>query len=138
MESKMLFTVNRNPSPGEVRKFGLTILLGLAAIGALLWWWRGWMSVAVGLWVVAVVAAVVSFSSHGAGTKLYVAWMLVGAGIGRVMLPVILTIAFLIFLPVFSLIRLSDPLRMKLRPAGSYWEPHKPHEPTLERMRRPF
>jgi hypothetical protein len=41
-------------------------------------------------------------------------------------------------LPVFSLIRFSDPLRFKLKSGGSYWEDHPPHEPTLERTMRPF
>jgi hypothetical protein len=42
------------------------------------------------------------------------------------------------FLPLFSLIvRFGDPLRKKLGGA-TYWEPYRPHEPTLERMRRPF
>jgi len=134
----MLFTVNRNPTVAEVRKFGLTILLGLGVIGLLLWYWRGWMNVAAVLGIIGAVVAAVSFASHAAGSRLYVAWMLFGAGIGRVMLPIVMTIMFLIFLPFFSLIRFWDPLRMKLKPTGSYWEPHKPHEPTLERMRRPF
>ena len=66
------------------------------------------------------------------------AWMIGATGIGKVMLPVFLTLVFFILLPVFTLVRLADPLRMKLTKEATYWEPHKPHEATVERMLRPF
>jgi hypothetical protein len=133
----MLFEVNRHPSRSELYRFGATMLIGLGVIGALLWW-RGWPGAAVVLWVVGVVLGILSVGPVGLGTKVYVGWMLVAAGIGRVVMPVFLTLVFVLLLPVFSLIRFADPLRLRLKSEGSYWEPHKPHEATLERMRRPF
>ena len=133
----MLFEVNRHPTPTELRRFGLTVLIGLGIIGFVIWWWRGWLAPAVVLWVIGAAAGLVSIGPVWLGTKVYVGWMLAAAGIGRVMLPLFLTLAYALLLPVFSLIRLADPLRLQLK-KGSYWEPHKPHEATIERMRRPF
>lgn len=146
----MLELVNRNPSAQELRKFGVTILIGLGVIGTFLWWLTGeaearweWTGrsgqwIAVAFWTIAVVAATIAFSSPSAGRRVYVGWMLAGASIGAVMLPILLTVLFCIFLPFFALIRLKDPLRTKLKKGGSYWEPHTPHEATIERMQRLF
>ena len=129
----MLFEVNRQPTSAELRRFGLTMLIGLGVIGALLWWWRGWVAAAVVLWVLGAALALLSVGPIRLGTKVYVGWMLVAAGIGRVMLPVFLTLVFVLLLPVFSLIRFADPLRLRLKAEDTYWEPHKPHESTIER-----
>ena len=81
----------------------------------------------------------ISLGPRSVATPVYVVWMTAAMWIGRVMTPVLLTALFVVLLPVFSLIRLGDPLRLKLKPKGeSYWEDHKHHESTLERTARPF
>lgn len=130
--------------------FGLTIVVGLSLIGGLLWWvsrseetglsWTGSGSqtAAVALWAVGLIVVTVCQASQSAGRTIYVVWMSAAMYMGMVMVPVFLTVVFIVVLPVFSLIRFKDPLRKKLRAEGTYWEPHKPHEATLERMRHPF
>lgn len=146
----MIHTVNRNPSRTEVRNFGITILIGLAVIGSALWWltkgeaaalaWTGrsgqWMAVV--LWTVGVVVAAVTLSSQTGGKPIYVVWMTVAMWMGMVMVPLLLTVMYFVVLPVFSLIRFKDPLRLKLKQGGSYWEKPRPYEATIERMSRPF
>ncbi len=146
----MLIEVNRNPSRRDLCGFGITILIGLGVIGGLLWWltggegaglaWtgRGGQWVAAGLGVFGVLVASITLSSESAGRPIYVVWMTAAMWMGAVMVPVFMSVLFFVLLPVFSLIRLKDPLRMKLKREGTYWEPHTPHEATLERMRRPF
>lgn len=146
----MLHLVNRNPSSEDLRKFGVTILIGLGVIGGLLWWFTGeagarlaWTGragqwIAAAMWVLGVGASAIAFSSQSAGRRVYVGWMLVGAAMGMVMLPLFLSVLFFFFLPVFALIRLKDPLRLKLKRGGTYWEKHDPHEATIERMQRLF
>lgn len=138
-----------------MRTFGLVILVGLLVIGALLWgadWhkfrgdqplaqWAGstlqWLAVA--LWIVGLPAGIISMASRPAGRLIYIAWMTVASYMGAVMTFVLLSVLFFVFLPVFSLIRLGDPLRRKLLKADeSYWEDHRHHESTLERTIRPF
>ncbi len=146
----MLKPVNRNPSPADVRKFGVTILIGLAVIGGVIWWltsrhadsfaWRAaaGQKAAAAMWILGAVVCITSFASQAAGKVVYVVWMTMAYYIGRVTVPFGLTVIFVIVLAPFSLIRLKDPLRFKLHRDKSYWEPHKPVEATLERMQRPF
>jgi len=134
----VLFAVNKNPTRSDLRSFGLTILIGFGVIGGLAWWVNGWTTAAIILWTAGVVVCTVAMLSAGAGTKIYVVWMSIGAAIGRVVMPIFFTLVFFTILPVFSLIRFTDPLRLKLKRDGTYWLPHKHHDATIERMLRPF
>lgn len=142
----------RDLAPGEVRNFGLITLAGFLVIGSILWlkgvgWafsapltWQGtgWQVTAVVLWLVGAAFAIICSASHALGLKLYVGWMTMAVYLGTVVSFIMLSLMFLILLPVFSLIRLGDPLRLKLKSSGSYWEDHAPDDPTLERMSRMF
>ncbi len=90
------------------------------------------------LWGLGVVVAALTLSSPMVGRPIYVWWMLAAAAMGAVMVPLFLTLLYFVLLPVFSLIRLKDPLRLKLKRGGSYWEPHAPFEATIERMQHLF
>jgi hypothetical protein len=149
-----MFTVNRNPTADDIRKFGYAMLIGFWAVGALLWlgpWLKtrdlsvlGWSGTglqftAIGLQTLGVGLCLLSLAAPGAAKPVYVAWMTVAVAIGVVMSTVLLTALFLCLLPVFSLVvRAGDPLRKRLTAGGSYWEDYRPHEATLERMKRPF
>jgi hypothetical protein len=147
--------VNRDPTRAQLRSFGLVMLAGMAVVGALLWYralpretgWQpsswGWTGspthlVAVVLWGLALAVALVCHMWYSLGRVLYVGWMTMAMYLGLVMTTLLLSILFIVLLPVFSLIRLKDPLRLRLRSSGSYWEAPTPHEPTLDRTRRPF
>jgi len=149
-----MFEVNRNPSTKVIRQFGVAMLVGFGAIGAILWtmaWWKATQSdggappnpsvrnVAVCLWALGVILFGLSRVSPSATAPVYVAWMSVTVPLGIVMSTIGLTLLFVFLLPFFSIIvRLGDPMRKRLTTNGSYWEPYKPHEATLERVRRPF
>jgi len=128
------------------------MLIGFGVIGVLLWvagTRRTGASVLVWTGASAQIAAVLfaflgaalfalSLASPAMTRTVYIAWMTVTVPIGIAMSTVLLTVMFVLVLPVFAMIvRLGDPLRRKLGGA-TYWEDYKPHEPTLERMRRPF
>ncbi len=147
-----MFTVNKNPSVSDLRKFGWAMLFGLGVIGAILWvvaWRRygggsfGWSGaagqhIAVGLFVLGVGLCVIGTAAPSLARPVYIAWMSVTVPIGLVLSSVLLTVVFVFVLPLFSLVvRLGDPLRKK--PGGkTYWEDYKLYEHTLERMRRLF
>ncbi len=150
-----MFTVNRNPTPAELRKFGWAMLGGFGVLGALLWILHGWRTesgllawtgapaqiAAPCLWVAGIVLWVVSRLSPAIARPVYVAWMSVTVPIGIAVSTALLTVLYFVLLPVFSVIvRLGDPLRKKLSRGGaeSYWEEHKPYEATLDRMERLF
>ena len=66
------------------------------------------------------------------------AWMAVGGVIRRVLTFVVLTVLYVLVLPVFALIRFRDPLKVRRSAAASLWDDHETDEPTLERASRPF
>ncbi len=148
--SGVLATVDHNPSASTLRRFGFTILFGLGLIGGLLWyrggsepsWWQ-WSGsslqvAAAVLWIIGPIILMICLTAPAAGRLIYIGWMTGGVAMGTVMTPVGMTVLFVVLLPVFSLIRLKDPLRRRLGAVGSYWEDPTPHEASLERMRRMF
>lgn len=149
-----MFEVNRNPTVRELRKFGLTMLGGFLVIGAVLWfapWIRtrdaamlGWTAssaktFAIVAWGLGIGLGAAAFGPSPVGKAVYVGWMTGAMALGVVMSTLLLSILFWLILPAFSLIvRMGDPLRKKFGAEGTYWEPYKPHEATLDRLRRPF
>ena len=71
---------------------------------------------------------------------LYGPWMKVGFFLGVVVTTVLMTALFIVVVPIFSLVRLKDPLRVRPSrdPGRSFWEPHRNSEPTIERFGKPF
>ena len=142
--------VNRNPSSGDLHKFGWAMLLGFGIIGALLcylgpdpngWRWTGVTAqkIAVGAWFLGPVLLLISWGPKSLARPVYVGWMTVAMYLGTVVTFALLSVLFIVLLPIFSLIRFADPLRLRLLgPGASYWEDHRHHESTLERTIRPF
>lgn len=133
-----VFTINRDPSADELRKFGGAMVLGFGVIGGIVFW-AGAASVAIGLWSLGVALLLLTRVSLSASKPVYVVWMTVASFVGIVMSTVLLTLLYVTLVPVFSLIvRRGDPLRKRLHDGESYWEDYRAHEPTLERCQRPF
>lgn len=147
-----MLPVRNNLPAEEIRRFGMITLGGFAVLGGLFWFkgsgwswsdalsWHagGWRLAALMLWSLGAGFATVCTASHRLGLKLYVAWMSMAVRMGAVMSTVLLSVMFVLLLPVFSLIRLGDPLRLKRGGSDTYWEDHRSEEPTLERMSRSF
>lgn len=148
-----MFTVNKNPTPVDLRKFGNAMLIGFGALAAVLWLlpaikggsaalsWSGRTGqlVAIAFVALGIGLFILSRVSLGLTKTIYVGWMSVAVPIGIVMSTIALSILFFLLLPVFSLIvRRSDPLRKKITRKGTYWEDYRHYEPTLERMHRQF
>lgn len=143
-----MFTVNRNPSKKDLRWFAAAMLVGFPLLGILFLWMAGrgdgsassrffWIG-GVFLVLLGLAGGATSLASPALGRKLYIAWMTLTLPVGIAVSTVLLTLLYFVLLPIFSLIvRRNDPLRKKLG-GTTYWEDYKPHENTLERMRRPF
>ncbi|GMV98237.1 MAG: hypothetical protein HRF43_06015 [Phycisphaerae bacterium] len=145
-----MFQINVNPTPGEVHRTGWVLLAGFGVIGLILWragglpetgWgWAGTVRqvLALACWGLGLAGGGTCLAAPRAGRRVFVAWMTLAAGMGWVMTHLLLTLLFFLFLPFFLFIRAKDPLRRRPERRESYWEPHRPHEPTLDRMARPF
>ncbi len=149
-----MFTVNKDPDKTTLHKFGGAMVFGFGVIGAVVWlapWFQtreaaaltwsgsGRQVAALCLWALGVILCAGSFGPHGLARKIYVGWMGLFMPVGVVFSTLLLTLLFVLLLPLFALVvRQGDPLRKKLSADGTYWEDFKPHEPSLDRLRRPF
>ncbi len=139
LESLPMEGINKNPSVTDLRVFGITMLAGFGVIGGLLAWKWGLGNPSYALWSLGAFFFVVELAlPTSLGKTVYIVWMSMAFAMGKVMIPLFLTILYFTLLIPFTLIRLKDPLRFKLKSTGTYWEPHKNHEPTIDRMMRPY
>ncbi len=64
-------------------------------------------------------------------------WKRFANKLGRFQTMILMTIIYFLVVPIFSLIRFSDPLKLKFdKKSGSYWEPKKPVDTSLEQMKQ--
>jgi uncharacterized membrane protein YhhN len=143
-----MFSVNRSPSPSDLRWFAGGFLVAFPLLGAVLFVWFGrpsdngasWpvLGFSIAIAATGIAGGMVTLIRPTIGRKLYIVWMTATLPIGIAFTTILLTVLYFLLLPVFSLIvRRQDPLRRKSK-GTTYWEDCRPHEPTLERMRRPF
>jgi low affinity Fe/Cu permease len=64
-------------------------------------------------------------------------WKRFANHMGRIQTFVLMTIIYFLIVPFFSLVRFSDPLKLKLKKKSTtYWEAKKPVDTSLERMKQ--
>jgi hypothetical protein len=129
-----------HPGPKDLRSFGLLVGGVFCLIGAYMSWRSpsGLSSPAA----IACLAAGAPLVCLGAAAPLalggvYRIWMGAARVLGIISTHIILSAFFFLVLAPFALVRLKDPLRLRMG-LESYWEPRKPSESTLERFGRPF
>ncbi len=149
-----MFTVNKNPTPQDLKKFGTAMIIGFGTLAIILWvlpWIKSgdssvlnWSASRNQLMAIAFVGlglflAILGHGMPGVAKPVYVTWMSIATPVGLFMSKVALSVLYFLLLPVFAIIvRRSDPLRTKNEGKDTYWEDYKPYEPTIERMRRTF
>lgn len=126
-----MLEINRNPSKGDLRWFGLILGVVLFVIG------RGsYPSLASTIiWTVAAVFVVVYYAIPPARTPLFVGFMYAVFPIGWVVSNAILVVVYyLVMTPIGLVMRLvgRDPMERKLRPdLPTYWEERPGEEDPL-------
>ena len=68
--------------------------------------------------------------------KLWEGWKKFAHKLGVVQTYIIITLLYWLIIPFFSLIRLKNPLRLRLPATGSFWEERKPDPNTLDRAKQ--
>ena len=64
-------------------------------------------------------------------------WKRFANRMGRIQTFILMTIIYFLIVPFFSLVRFSDPLKLKLKKKStSYWEPKKEIDTSLEKMKQ--
>jgi hypothetical protein len=118
---------SESPSPREVRKFGVVILIGFGLISALLAWRAKPTPAYVCLGVGAAVG-LLALLAPGPARPVYRVWMTVAGILGRINTTILLSMFYLVMITgfgmIFRLIR-RDGLRIRRRKVDTYWVPKK-------------
>jgi len=138
------FSSNSLPPPDippSERSFGFLftiVFVGLGCYGA----YKGWSQVAIIAWLTAgfIVALLTLFAPRFL-SPFKRAWLRLGVLLGNVVSPIALGIIFFgLLTPISFAIRLigRDELRLKKKPAASYWIERLPPGPTSDSFRNQF
>jgi hypothetical protein len=122
--------INRDPTPRELRWFGVLFAIFFAIVGVIAIWRFSAPRAAVGIWSVAGVIVLVYAVAPPVRRPLYLGWMYAAFPIGWTVSHTILALAYyLVFTPIGLIMRLvgRDPMERKFRPdQASYWVEHRP------------
>lgn len=116
---------NPDPSPRDLRLFGLLLGVFLGLLGASLWYRTGSPVAAAVAWGLALVVPVVYFAVPPLRRPLYAGWMSAVYPLGWLVSHALLAVIFYgVLTPVGLLMRLvrHDPMRRKPEPQNAtYW-----------------
>lgn len=120
-----MIQINRNPSRGDLKWFGLLLLLFFGLLGAMARWRFGHEETAGRFWWIGLGLCVLYYAIPPMRRWIFVGWMYFAFPIGWTISHLLLFLVyFLLLTPVGLLLRLSgrDPLERRLEPgAASYW-----------------
>ncbi|MGD8500307.1 MAG: SxtJ family membrane protein [Phycisphaerales bacterium] len=121
---------NREPTPYELRIFGLLLGVFFGLIGAVVLWQAGSWRIATACWTIATLLAAVYYCVPSVKRPMYVLWMAVMYPIGWIITHVLLALVYYGWItPIGLLMRLFgyDPMRRRLdQTAKSNWIRRKP------------
>jgi hypothetical protein len=137
-----LIEINRNPTRKELNQFGFIWLGFLILFGAIARFKLGAQTLALGLWVAAVVVPVIGWLVPSFMRLVFVGMSYLAWPIGFVVSHVILAVVYyLVFTPIGLLMRLFgyDPMKRKFDPSAStYWVARGPEATEPKRYFRQF
>ena len=125
-----MLEIRTNPSPRELRWFGLLLALFFAIIGSLLRWQFHAPTAALVIWPLGAALALLYYAIPPLRRPMYIAWMYLAFPVGWLISHLLMAIIFyLVFTPIGLLMRLFgyDPMRRRFEPdTPSYWVEHDP------------
>jgi hypothetical protein len=119
-----LVHINWQPSTKELRKFGLTILVGFALIGLVAFFVSKNPVASYYLWSIGIVFGFAGLSGTVIALPFYFIWMGIAFVMGNIMSRLIMFLIFLVVVtPLGLIMRLTgrDRLRLKKSTDASYW-----------------
>jgi len=121
-----MIAINWKPSHRELRKFGVTLLIGFGVIGGVLFWKHP--RAAFFVWAAAGAVGLLALVGPKASRPFYWVWMGAGFAVGSVVSRLVLLVIFyLVLTPVALVFKITgrDELRLK-RKGGetTCWENH--------------
>ncbi|MHC4948146.1 MAG: SxtJ family membrane protein [Planctomycetota bacterium] len=129
-----LIRINRNPSAGELRWFGLIVLAFFGVVGGLVLWQTGSRPATAVLWAIGAAGCLVYYAVGPLRRPMYLGWMHAVYPIGWTVSHLVLAATYyLVLTPIGLVMRLlgRDAMKRRLEPqARTYWVEHDPAEPA--------
>lgn len=125
-----LVRINWKPSPSELRKFGIAMLVGFAIVGAILRFGFHKADAAMGAWIFGAVAGALGLTGMPIALPVYWAWMGIGFVAGNIMSRLLLGVFFYgMITPMGLIMRLfgRDKLQLRRTAGSTYWQQVPPH-----------
>ncbi len=120
-----LVNINWQPDKKELRKFGITVLIGFAIIGLVFFFTGKTPTPAYWLWGIGALFGLAGVTGTVVALPFYYAWMAVAFVMGNIMSRVIMFIIFFgVVTPLGIIMRLTGRDRLLLKKsadAKSYW-----------------
>ncbi len=129
-----LIDKNREPTPGELRLFGVLLAIFFGLLGGLVLYRVGSWTIPTVIWTAALLICAFYYAVPAARRIVFHAWMTAVYPIGWIISHALLAmIYYLAITPIGVVMRLCgrDPLQRALdRSAKTYWTPHNVSEDT--------
>ena len=136
-----LVELRKNPSPAELKWFGVLVLVLCGLVGAAARWRFDSPRLAVAIWAFGLLVAAAYYALRPLRRPLYLAWVHLFYPAGWLVSHLVMAaLFFLVITPLGLALRLMghDPLRLRLDGAvGSYWE-RRPPARAMSRYFEPF
>lgn len=137
-----LVEINKDPSPRDLRWFGLMFGAFLLVVGAIFRWRLGQPGAARWLWIAALIVPAIYYAIPPVRKPMFVGWMYLTLPIGWVVSHVVLAVFYyLILTPVGMFMRFvlkRDPMQRRFDPSSaSYWITRE-EQPEAQRYFRQF
>lgn len=134
-----MININWNPGPRELRKFGVSMIVGFAIIGLLFLFVLDRPEAAPYCFAFGAIAGVLGLSGTRVALVVYLPWMLIAFVMGNIVSRVLLTVFFFVVITPVGLTRRllrRDPLQLRQLPGPSYWKPLPPPKEPAEYERQ--
>ena len=118
-----LVSISWRPSPKELRKFGLVVMIGLGIIGAVFQFLLNNVTAAYGVYIAAGVLGIPALTGLPIALPGYWLWMGIAFVMGNIMGRVVLGVVFYGLITPMGIVRriFNDKLQLRPRNASSYW-----------------
>lgn len=134
-----LIKINWNPNCKDLRKFGVTVLVGFLLIGGLIFLKNS--KAAYWTWAIGIAIGGTGLTGLKIALPFYWVWMGIAFVTGNIMSRVLMGMIFVVVVtPLALLMKLirRDRLNLRRSDKSSYWSEIKPHGTTHKSYERQF
>ena len=134
-----LVTIDWKPNPRELRKFGVSMIIGFAIIGTIFLLVLDRRNAAIVCYAFGAVAGALGLTGAKVALPVYWGWMAIAFVMGNIVSRVLLTLVFYLLITPMGLMRRvfgHDALQLRRRAVSTYWHdvPPVPNKGRYERQ----